>query len=220
MQSPSMKSILFQNEHLIAIHKPSGWLSVPGREGKNEQRDCLSFWLQERLKIQIYPVHRLDREVSGVILYAKNVQAHREFNMAFENHSIRKTYQALSLNCNDLPHPPIKWENLLVRGKKRSFEAPHGKKAITEVSKVELASFQNRQCSLWKLHPVTGRSHQLRVHLSQAGYPIWGDVLYGGDPSFEDGSIALRSIRADIPVNLCLKFGVPAFIETEKFVSD
>lgn len=213
-----MKSILFQNEHLIAFHKPSSWLSVPGRDGKKEERDCLSFWIQDRLKLQLFPVHRLDREVSGVILYAKNAQAHREFNLGFENHTIRKTYQAISLKNENLPQAPLKWENLLVRGKKRSFEAPHGKKAITEVSKIDKGHLNQQQCSIWKLHPITGRSHQLRVHMNQAGFVIWGDLLYGDNEIFDEGAIALRSIRVDIPENLSLKFGVPAFIETEKFV--
>lgn len=87
--------ILFENPQFLVIDKPAGWLSVPGRQGEDDVRPCLGREL-EKTHGRIWPVHRLDLEVSGLILYARTAAAHREASMAFERHRVQKTYQAFT----------------------------------------------------------------------------------------------------------------------------
>lgn len=218
MARPSMNHIIYQDQNILLVEKLGGWLSVPGREGRNEQRDCLSFWLEERLNLRLYPCHRLDREVSGLIIYAKNEKAHRLINIGFEKHTIFKTYQALSQQKSNLPFAPFEWKNLLVKGKKRAFEAPHGKTSITKVGRVSLGKWKNLDVSLWELHPITGRSHQLRVHMSNAGFPILGDKLYGDTSEFGPSEIALRAYRIDLPENIQSELQLPSHFEIQPFL--
>lgn len=213
-----MSSIFYQDNNLLIVDKPAGWLSVPGREGRNEQRDCLSFWLEERLKLRIFPCHRLDKEVSGVIIYAKNEETHRLLNIGFEKHRIFKTYQALSSNVSSPLNAPFEWKNLLVKGKKRAFEASHGKESITKCSEVQKVQYNDQDVLSFILHPITGRSHQLRVHMSMHGHPIIGDNLYGSNMGFKDNEIALRAFRIDFPEDISLKLKIPSHFQIEKIV--
>lgn len=103
------------------------------------------------------------------------------------------------------------WKNKLVRGKKRSFVAPHGDWAETEASYL---SANEQGYNRWILHPLTGRSHQLRVHLSLVNNPIVGDTLYGSNELFSAHGIALRSIKLDF--SQCQdrdKFALPETLE-------
>ncbi len=182
--------IIFENENIIAVFKDAGVLSVPSRLGAEEKRPILGHILQEHLKKQIYPVHRLDEDVSGLIIFALNPTAHRALNKAFEAHQVEKTYEALTEG--EAPaQKDFLWESKLVRGKKRSFEAPHGKTAITRAS---YCGQRPDRLLQWKLYPKTGRSHQLRVHLAKAGFPIAGDELYASKTVFTEAGIALRAV--------------------------
>jgi tRNA pseudouridine32 synthase/23S rRNA pseudouridine746 synthase len=123
-----------------------------------------------------------------------DADTHRTLSMAFERHEVGKGYAALT----EGPVPARsdhRWSNLLLRGKKRSYESPHGKPAVTE------ATYLGRHGDWlkWSLNPLTGRNHQLRVHLHQHGWPIVGDALYGATAPWPDG-IALRSVRLVLPL--------------------
>ncbi len=91
-----MLKIIFQNQHFVAVDKPAGWLSVPSRWGTDEERPCVGLLLQEQLRSKIYPVHRLDEPVSGLLLFALNAAAHRAANAWFADHHIQKTYEAMT----------------------------------------------------------------------------------------------------------------------------
>ena len=190
MQQPR---IVWQNEHAVACEKPSGWLSVPSRLGLSDSRPILGLWLQNYLNCQIYPLHRLDLEVSGLMLFAKTADAHRTISRAWESHSFQKVYAAWT---TAIPLPlsiPTEWQDRIAKGKKRAFTAPHGKEAITTVLSVEPLAQVNQL--LWHLAPITGRSHQLRFALSSRGAAIIGDKLYGSAESWTDPQgIGLRAI--------------------------
>lgn len=204
--------ILFENEHCVVIDKPPGWLSVPGRTA-DDARLIVGRVLEKQLGISILPVHRLDADVSGALLYAKTKEFHRDINMAFEKHAVRKTYQALTELSSFEAGSTREWRSKLVRGKKRSFEADHGKISITEAQVLQ----RTRTHLDWRLNPVTGRPHQLRFELAKHQCPILGDSLYGSQQKWPLGGIALRSIKIEIPEDLQQKWQIPSAFTAQPF---
>lgn len=146
-------SVVFENSNFIAIDKPAGFLSVPART-KEDARPCLGLILEKTLKTQIFPVHRLDFETSGLILYAKNPKSHQVACGFFAKHFLSKTYQAISksqisrhdyLLKSDLPDSSFAynqtdrlWTDKMKKGKKRAYlDNKAGDISITEVCQVE-----------------------------------------------------------------------------------
>jgi tRNA pseudouridine32 synthase/23S rRNA pseudouridine746 synthase len=194
------KYVIFHNENLVVVDKPSGSLSVYSRQGKNDPRPCLSSLLEEQLNIRIFPVHRLDFEVSGILVYAKNIITQRVWSQLFEKHEIQKTYEALTEFSGNPPEllKEQSWISHLVRGKKRTYEAAFGQWSKTLATPQKIINFGDGKKLFWKLSPVTGRSHQLRYHLFSHGFPIVGDALYGAKSSFQENAIALRAINLQL----------------------
>jgi len=221
-----MIQIEFQNQDFVLCDKPSGILSTPSRI--KDDRFCLGLELEKQLGLQIFPVHRLDFEVSGLVLYAKNAGAHRAANSWFENRLVDKTYRALS-SAQDFDHLPshiphsrqpldlqqqtdFVWKANLLRGKKRTFESPQGKPSVTEAHYLGTLT---GSVFRWDLHPVTGRSHQLRFEMSRHGFSILGDELYGSRVQLSKNTIALRAYRIDFARCFEAKnFGLPSYFET------
>lgn len=181
--------------------------------------------LESHLKVKIFPVHRLDREVSGILLFALNAEAHRAANKWFEVALVKKTYQALTefdpaglanAEANGGKH---EWSCYLVRGKKRAFEAPYGAKSLTLATfngVVENPEDDSKKALEWQLNPVTGRSHQLRYELSKRHFPVLGDSLYGAKHEYVENVIALRSIALDFTgCSDAAKFELPDRIELD-----
>ncbi len=209
--------IFFENEHFIFADKPGGWLSIPARAKDKDPRPCAGTWLQETLNMQIYPVHRLDFEVSGVIVFAKNPKAHGIANSWFGKREIKKSYMALALKeeISDKwrQKPRIIWQGKILKGKKRTFESPHGDHAETHAKIIEYFNYQNNEVALWELNPITGRSHQLRFHMYKAGCPIFGDTLYNSTKVFFENEIALRAVSLDFSCcKMAQEFGLPNMI--------
>ncbi len=207
--------IIFQNEHFVAVDKASGWLTTPSRMGKEDPRPVVGLQLQQTLQKQVFPVHRLDFEVSGLVLFALSAEAHSKANTLFENRQVRKTYQALTENKN--PQTPsigetLEWKARILRGKKRAFESPHGKPSLTQAKFLK----EEKGRLSWELHPVTGRSHQLRFDLSRHGYPICGDVLYGAQALNLPDRIELRAFRIQLlDAQFCQKWMLPSEMQTD-----
>lgn len=203
-----MITVVFENDHCIAVDKPAQWLSVPGRDPK-DTRPILGRELESQLQRQIFPIHRLDAEVTGLIVYGKTADFHREANKLFENKKIQKTYQAFTDPGAFQKGQSVRWHSKLLRGKKRAYEANYGKSSLTEGTVFD----QSPQHLEWRLNPLTGRSHQLRFELYKHDCPIWGDELYGSRKPWPDG-IALRALALDWPEdfaqawNLDVKFQV------------
>ena len=215
--------IIFQNEFVVVANKPSGSLSTPARDAQ-DPRPCLGIELQKHLGQQIFPVHRLDFEVSGLLLFAKTKASHKECQSWFENSVVKKTYEALTLPGQQDPQTfkeSTLWRSKLAKGKRRAFEAPHGKESLTEASLIasDAAGFWR-----WSLSPLTGRSHQLRFEMTKHGFPILGDELYGGVKEFNGHLlspqfIALRAVKLDFTaVAVAARFGLPAQILTESLM--
>ena len=166
--------ILHEDAHILVVNKPAGLLSVPGKG--IELADCLL----SRLKVA-FPntllVHRLDRDTSGVMIFAQTGYAQRVLSMQFEKRQVKKTYVArvsgVVMQRSGLIDLPlvVDWEN-----RPRQMVCHEtGKRALTEWYK--LTSCENE--SRLRLVPKTGRSHQLRVHCMAFGHPIIGDPIYG-----------------------------------------
>ncbi len=167
---------LFENEHFVALNKPSGLLSVPDREGKEIS---LKQILKEKYG-QIWTVHRLDKDTSGVIVFAKDEETHKYLSGLFEGREVEKFYTGIvhgvpaqgsgSIDAPIMEHPVKK--GLMVINKK-------GKAALTDYTVVE--SIGNFSLVQFQIH--TGRTHQIRVHMKHIGHPIICDPLYGnGEP--------------------------------------
>lgn len=197
----------------MIIDKPAQWLSIPGRDPK-DTRPVLGRLVEEKLQTQVFPIHRLDAEVSGLIVYGLSAEFHKEANTLFENKQIKKTYQALT---NDGPfekNQTITWRSKILRGKKRTYEAPYGKESITDAVVVQKTSAGLE----WRLNPVTGRAHQLRFELAKHGCPILGDVLYGSKDAWAEPGIALRAVRIDFPQDFASRWSLPSFYETTQLL--
>ncbi len=205
-----MIHIVFQNENFVVCDKPASVLSVPSRD-RHDPRACLGIALQHQLKQSVLPVHRLDFEVSGLILFALNKKAHRISQDWFEKRSIVKMYTA-ETSLQDFTHWPdsiptvrdkidlqlqkvFLWKTQIQRGKRRSFESPHGDWAET---RAQIKNVMDLKVS-WDLFPLTGKPHQLRLELSRRGFPIHGDTLYGSKIKLPEASgILLKAVRLDL----------------------
>ena len=210
---------IFENEHFIVVNKSPNVLSVPSRLGKTDPRACLGLILESDLKISIYPVHRLDFEVQGLIMYAKNQLAQKAGNLWFEQKLISKIYSAkttcLKSGPTDIGVGEMQtWKCQLLRGKKRAYESAHGKNSITNARLIKISE---NSIFHWELEPITGRSHQLRYELYRHNHPIIGDTLYSSPTAFDGEGIALQSFKIDFSKTPNSKnFSLPEKIEIEK----
>lgn len=170
-----MSDIIYQDTDIIAVNKPAGLLSVPGRGA--DKQDCLATRVQQQFPTARI-VHRLDQPTSGLILMALNEQMQKQLGSLFERRQITKKYIAM---VDGIPAPatgvidqPLicDWPNR----PKQKIDYAHGKSAITRYQLIK-ADRRNGRARL-ELFPETGRSHQLRVHMLSIGHPILGDTLY------------------------------------------
>lgn len=170
--------LIFENDDFIVLNKPSGLLSIPDREGKEIS---LKKILQEKYD-EIFTIHRLDKGTSGLIIFAKNEIAHKFLSQQFENRKTEKIYLGLIIGSPthkkgtiDAPimEHPVK-RGLMVINRK-------GKESLTDYEVLEDFGIY-----CWtQLQIYTGRTHQIRVHMKDAGHPIVCDEVYGdGKPVF------------------------------------
>lgn len=216
-----MLKIIYENERFLVVDKPSGWLTIPGRTGDSDPRPVLSKTLAET-GATFFIVHRLDADVRGLVLFAKDATAHRAANRWFEERLVRKTYQAFteaSATSVVQEQAVFVWDDKLVRGKKRTFAAPHGKSARTEARCKKIYNASDAPVLEWELYPVTGRTHQLRVHLAMHDFPILGDALYGSAHRLKQTGICLLSLILDFSrCGDAPSFNLPTSIHTTPLV--
>lgn len=173
--------VVFVDSQLIVINKPSGLSSVPYQEN---ERDTLEFWVNHHLgDKRVKVVHRLDRETSGLIVYARTREAEEKLANQFRFHSIHRRYLALA--HGSVREQTIRSEILENRGdglrgsvqRESAVSRVNAKKAVTHVRVKEyFPAFTLIECEL-----ETGRTHQIRIHLSEAGHPLLGEKAYHRD---------------------------------------
>lgn len=170
---PSPIPILYEDRFLVAIDKPSGLLSVPLDEGK-PRRHALGLLREHFRTDQIFAVHRIDRETSGILLFAKGFDSQQRLKKLFETHDLKREYLAIVEGRLQ----PVRgtWKSHLLELPSYSVvESPDGQEAITHFEVLRYSP----KYSYLKLTLETGRKHQIRVHCSAAGHPILGDLRYG-----------------------------------------
>jgi RluA family pseudouridine synthase len=169
-------SVIYQDDHIIAVNKSSG-ISVGG-DRWDESKERLDKLIERDLNItKIYTVHRIDKETSGVVVFAKDKETHRTLSMAFENRNVKKRYTAIV-------HGRPSWKeitcdlSLVPNGNKKHMtiiDKFRGKESITDFNcKISAGNY-----SVIEALPQTGRIHQIRVHAAALGHPVVCDALYG-----------------------------------------
>ena len=164
--------IVFENDYFVALNKPAGVLSIPDRM---QSEPSLKDRLMEKYG-NIFTIHRLDKETSGIIIFAKDEVTHKYFSKQFEERTVEKFYMGLvhgqpthktgTIDAAIMEHPVFKGQ--MVINKK-------GKPSVTDYEVIETYP----KYSLLKFQLHTGRTHQIRVHAKNIGHPILCDPLYG-----------------------------------------
>lgn len=165
-------AVLFEDADVLAISKPEGLATIPERAGNT---DSLLSILQSRTGGKLYVVHRLDKEASGVILFAKNAAAHRWLNGQFARREVAKTYVALAHGVIEEDRGRIDRPIREYGSGRMGIDVARGKPSSTAYEVVR----RLERYTLLYVRPTSGRRHQIRVHLYGAGHPIVGDRRYG-----------------------------------------
>lgn len=194
--------LLHEDDDVVAVQKPSGEPVIPARDGSAQ--DCVQRRLERQLGRRLWVVHRIDKDASGVVVFALNADAHRALSLAFEHRRVSKAYTAFVAGSIEPPrgrldvplHPARK-------GKTRP--ARPGEPGAQAATTAYATQKRWTLVSLLEVHPLTGRHHQIRVHLRAAGVPILFDPLYGRGlmPEALAGApcarLALHARRIDLP---------------------
>ena len=166
--------LIYEDTHLIVVDKPAGLSVLP--DGWEKDSEYLVKMLEERYG-RIFIVHRLDKITSGVMVFARDAETHRALNIQFENHDAQKTYHAI-LEGNP------KWEEKIAKHPLRTnvghkhrtmVDDKNGKPSETRFRVIK----RYPESALVEAKPMTGRTHQIRVHAYALGHPLVEDVLYG-----------------------------------------
>jgi len=189
--------VLYQDNHLIAVNKTNSDLVQGDRTGDVALDQTIRQYLKEKYNkpgnVYLGVIHRLDRPVSGVVLFAKTSKALSRMNKLFKEKQVEKTYWAIVKNLPDPPSSDL--THYLVRNPKKnksfSFDTP--RKDAREASMTYTTLSSSDRYHLLEIYLHTGRHHQIRSQLSRIGSPIKGDLKYGFDRSNQDGGICLHA---------------------------
>lgn len=172
--------VIFEDEHLLAVQKPAGWNthapSPYAGEGIYE-------WLKNREPrwAALAIIHRLDKETSGILVFGKTPLANKSLTEQFTRRQVQKKY--LLLTDQKVPAREFTAESTLLRIGEKYASRPGGESAETKFTPINDAKFGGGKLKMVMAEPLTGRTHQIRVHAAEHGFPILGDTLYGGTPS-------------------------------------
>lgn len=197
--------LIYRDDTLIVVNKPAGLLAVPGRGA--DKQDCLASRVQAEFPDALV-VHRLDMATSGLLLFARGAEMQRRLSHLFREHLVAKRYVAvvsgrLELLAGEIDLPLMRdWPNR----PRQKVDFASGKPSLTRYRVLAHDDGTTRV----ELEPVTGRTHQLRVHMAASGHPILGDALYG-----EEGRAERLLLHASV-----LSFVHPLNVEPLVFVSE
>ncbi len=193
--------VVYEDNHIIIVYKESGEIVQGDKTGDTPLAETVKAYIKEKYTkpgaVFLGVVHRLDRPVCGLVVFARTSKALSRLNDMFRKGEVHKTYWALVQNQPALPEGTL--EHWLTRNEKQNKsyayprEVPGSKKAILKYRLIG----QSERYFLLEINLLTGRHHQIRCQLSAMGCPIKGDLKYGSKRSNADGSISLLSHRID-----------------------
>lgn len=193
----SQKDVLYEDNHIIAINKKAGQIVQPDKTGDDALEESVKLFLKTKYNkpgnVFLGVTHRIDRPVSGIVLFAKTSKALARLNQMFQSREIQKTYLVVSRGRPEVPS--AKLVHYLVRDQQKNKSFVH-KMEVPNSSKSELTYFTEATSdsfTLIRVLPHTGRHHQIRVQMASIGCPITGDVKYGDRRANEDRSICLHA---------------------------
>ena len=193
----SAPGIIYEDNHLLAIAKPTGWLVQGDKTGDRTLSDWGRAYIKEKYAkpgdVFLHPVHRIDRPVSGMVLFARTSKALERMNKLFREDHIEKIYLAIVLGQPEWPTAQLAY--WLVKNEQTNTSTAFDKeKSGAKYAELfyEHIHTDGRQ-SLLKVMPKTGRPHQIRVQLAKVGCPIVGDLKYGYPTPLPDKSIGLHA---------------------------
>lgn len=189
-------AIIYEDNHLLAINKPAGWLVQGDRTGDATLTDWGKDYLKKKYDkpgaVFLHPVHRIDRPVSGAVLFARTDKALGRLTTLFREKKVIKTYLALVMRRPEQAAGELR--HFLLKDEKKNIvkALPHpfadAKESLTRYETLGAAG----NYFLLLVSPLTGRPHQIRVQLAAMGCPIAGDLKYGAAAALPDASIALH----------------------------
>ena len=210
--------VLYEDNHIIIVYKEAGEIVQGDKTGDEPLSEIVKRWIKDKYQkpgnVFLGIVHRLDRPVSGLVVFAKTSKALTRLNNMFRNGEVHKTYWAI------VTRPPFEKEatltDCLVRNERQNksyaynHQVPTSKKSILHYKVIN----QSERYTLLEINLMTGRHHQIRCQLSNMDCPIKGDLKYGAQRSNSDGSISLLSHRIEFihPVskeNICIESPLP-----------
>ncbi len=204
--------IIFEDARLIVVDKACGEIVVVGRNSKEKP---LIKILWEKFGQPVYPVHRLDKETSGIVVFARDPETQRRLSRLFETRQIKKTYLALvdgKVKGEGRIETPLK---LFGSGRTGVAKAKEGKPSLTRYRVLK----SGERASFLEISPETGRRHQIRAHLYSIGHPILGDSLYGHS-LMTAPRLMLHAFRISIPKESWPDFEAPLPQDFEDFNLD
>lgn len=199
--------ILYKDTHILVIDKPAGLPVLP--DGWEQDAPYLVKMLEEEYG-RLWVVHRLDKGTSGVMIFARDAESHRALNIQFENHEAQKTYHAIMEGNPKWDEKVTKFPLRANVGKKHrtAVDDKNGKPSETHFRVIK----RYQDTALVEAKPMTGRTHQIRVHAYALGHPLLGDVLYSAQETWLITRPALhaQSLSFIHPVtNERMKFAAP-----------
>ena len=195
--------VVYEDNHIIIVYKESGEIVQGDKTGDTPLSETVKQYIKEKYQkpgaVFLGVVHRLDRPVSGLVVFARTSKALTRLNKMFAEGEVHKTYWAIVETSPDLPQEEKLLTHWLTRNEKQNksyaydHEVPHSKKAMLRCRVIG----HSDRYSLVEVHLLTGRHHQIRCQLAAIGCPIKGDLKYGAPRSNPDGSISLLSHRVE-----------------------
>jgi 23S rRNA G2069 N7-methylase RlmK/C1962 C5-methylase RlmI len=200
-------SVLFEDDEIVAIDKPYG-IDVHTNDSKVGNADSIQHGLielfEKQLKMKLHIVHRLDRTTTGVIVFAKSLEAAKKYQDYFRNRETKKTYLFITSQRSSRTQL---MSDLDIVHKGANLEAK------TEFSRLtRSAAFE-----VWQAHPLTGRNHQIRIHSANVEIPILGDVKYGGSPF---PFLCLHNQRIEFPGGVTIETAPPVYFQDLALLED
>lgn len=193
--------VLFEDNHIIAVNKKAGDIVQGDKTGDTPLSDIVKEYIRKKYNkpgnVFCGVPHRLDRPVTGVILFAKTTKALERLNKMFQKKEIQKTYWALTV---DPPFPAdAHITHYLVKNRQKNITKAHDKPVKDGLKSELIYSYINEKKGMYlvEVNPLTGRPHQIRVQLSTQGAPIKGDLKYGAPFPNKDKSICLHARKIE-----------------------